>query len=139
MGGTMSVLVVTKGADEAFADDIAMSIASTLPSYLSVDQIDPKELEQEKAIQTEKANEDPSFAKKPANIQEKIIEGRVSKHFEELVLTFQEYILDSTKKVGDVLKANNCTPVSFVLYKVGEGIEKRQDDFAAEVAKEING
>lgn len=137
MGGTISVLVKVKGGDQEFADNLAMSICSTNPTYLTSDQVEPSEFAKEKEIQIEKAKEDASFAKKPAQIQEKIIEGRVSKHFEEQVLSFQEYILDSTKKVGDVLKENKCTPISFVMYKVGEGIEKKKEDFAAEVAKEL--
>ena len=137
MGGAISVLLKVKGGDQELADNLAMSICSTNPSYLTSDDIDPSEFAKEKEIQIEKAKEDASFAKKPAAIQEKIIEGRVSKHFEEQVLAFQEYILDSTKKVGDVLKANKCTPISFTMYKVGEGIEKKVTDFAAEVAKEL--
>lgn len=137
MGGAISVLVKVKGGDQEFADNLAMSICSTNPTYLTSEEVEPSEFAKEKEIQIEKAKEDASFAKKPAQIQEKIIEGRVAKHFEEQVLSFQEYILDSTKKVGDVLKEHKCTPVSFVMYKVGEGIEKKKEDFAAEVAKEL--
>ncbi len=137
MGGVVSVLVKVKGGDQELADNLAMSIASTNPTYLTIDAVSQEEIAKEKEIQVEKAKEDASFAKKPANIQEKILEGRINKHFEEQVLTYQEYILDSTKTVGEILKANKVTPISFVLYKVGEGIEKKKEDFAAEVAKEL--
>ena len=138
MKGAMSVLIVTKGGDVQTADDLAMCIASTGPSYLTIDEVSPAERAQEKAIQIENAKEDPSFAKKPQQIQEKIIEGRVNKHFEAQVFEYQEYVLDSTKTIAQVLKETGVTPVKFIRYKVGEGIEKRADDFAAEVAKELN-
>ena len=138
MKGAMSVLIVTKGGDVQTADDLAMCIASTGPSYLTIDEVSPAERAQEKAIQIENAKEDPSFAKKPQQIQEKIIEGRVNKHFEAQVFEYQEYVLDSTKTIAQVLKETGVTPVKFIRYKVGEGIEKRVDDFAAEVAKELN-
>ena len=137
MKGAISVLAITEGADDKFANEVALCIAANNPQYLSIEDVSEEEKAKERAIQVENAKEDPSFAKKPANIQEKIIDGRVNKHFEEQVFTVQEYILDPTKTIADVLKEHGCKPVSFIRYKVGEGIEKRNDDFAAEVAKEL--
>lgn len=138
MGGALSVLLTVKGGTQELADNLAMCIASTNPTYLTSDQVNKDDFAKEKEIQIEKAKEDPSFAKKPLNIQDKIIEGRVTKHFEEQVFVYQEYILDSTKKVGDIVKENKVQLLNFTMYKVGEGIEKKQDNFAEEVAREMN-
>ncbi len=134
MGGSMTIVAVVKGGDAAFADEVAMCIASDNPTYLSINEIPAEELAKEKAVQVETAKNDPTFGKKPAAIQDKIIEGRVEKHFQEEVFAFQEYVLDSTKKMDQVLKEHKAEVVSFVRYKVGEGMEKRHEDFAAEVA-----
>ena len=138
MKGAISVLIKVKGGTQEFADNLAMAVVSANPSYLSISEVKPEDLEAERKVQEESAKEDPSFAKKPANIQAKILEGRVNKHFEAQVFSFAEYILDPSKTVGQVLKEEKVTPISFVMFKVGEGIEKKKEDFAAEVAKELN-
>jgi elongation factor Ts len=137
MGGQMTIIAVVDGGDQEFANNIAMTIASTNPAYASLDQISKAELEAEKKVQIEAAKEDPTFAKKPAAIQDKILDGKVAKHFQDQVLPFQEYVLDSTKTVGQAMKEHNCSCKSFVRYKVGEGIEKKEENLAEEVAKQL--
>jgi elongation factor Ts len=138
MNGEMTILAVVKGGDQEFADNLAMCIASTNPAYASIDEVSKDELAKEKAVQVEAAKEDPSFAKKPAAIQDKILDGKVQKHFQDLVLPFQEYVLDTSKTVGQAMKEHNCTCKSFLRYKVGEGIEKKTENLAEEVAKQLN-
>lgn len=137
MKGKVAVVVVVKGGDADLANGLALNVCNDNPTYLSETDIPAEVLERERAIEKEAALNDPSFSKKPANIQEKIIEGRVQKNLSSSVLTDQVYILDQDKKVGDVLKAGHASIVSFVRYGVGEGIEKRKDDFAAEVASQL--
>ncbi len=137
MKGKVAVVVVVKGGDADLANGLALNVCNDNPTYLSEADIPAEVLERERAIEKEAALNDPSFSKKPANIQEKIIEGRVQKNLSSNVLTDQVYILDQDKKVGDVLKSGHASIVSFVRYGVGEGIEKRKDDFAAEVASQL--
>lgn len=133
---SLAILATVKGGDQAFADTVSMCIASNNPAYASIKDVPAAEFADEKRIQIEAAKEDPTFAKKPAQIQDKILEGRVQKHFETQVFGFGEYVLDSTKNMDQVMKENKAELVSFIRYKVGEGIEKKQEDFAAEVAKQ---
>jgi elongation factor Ts len=134
MGGQITSLVILKGGDATLADNIAMCVVSDNPTYASLSDVDPKDIEHETEVEKEVAKNDPSFAKKPEAIQKKILEGRISKHFQTQVFTYQEYVLDSSKTVGQVLKENKAELVKFYKIHVGEGIEKRVDDFAAEVA-----
>lgn len=135
--GTITSLVRVKTEDGDFAEQLAMSIAANAPVYLSSKDIPAEEIEKETALQTEKAKEDESFAKKPENIQEKIISGRVKKHFVDSVLLEQEFVVNPDLTVEKACEQNKAEIVEFVRYQVGEGIEKRKDDFAAEVAKEM--
>jgi len=136
-GGTITALVKVKTADENFAEQLAMSIAANAPVYLSSKDIPAEEIEKETNLQKEKAKEDASFTKKPENIQDKIISGRVKKHFVESVLLEQEFVVNPDVTVEKACEQNKAEIVEFVRYQVGEGIEKRKDDFAAEVAKEM--
>lgn len=137
MKGKVAVVVTLKGGDKDLANGIALNVCNDNPSYINDSDIPAEILERERVIEKEAALNDPSFSKKPANIQEKIIEGRIQKNLSSSVLADQVYILDQEKKVGDVLKSGHASVVSFVRYGVGEGIEKRKDDFAAEVASQI--
>jgi elongation factor Ts len=139
MNGTMIGVVVVDGKDQEFANEIAMCVVSDNPSYVSIKDVPADELAKEKEVQAEAAKTDPNFAKKPAQIQEKIIEGRVQKHFEDQVFGFEEFVSDSTKTVDQALKEHATVVASFVRYQVGEGMEKRHDDFAAEVAAQAAG
>ncbi|WBW50667.1 translation elongation factor Ts [Peptoniphilus equinus] len=147
-GGRIGVLVevntetdfVAKNDEfRAFVRDIAMQIAAVNPKYLTRDEVPAEELEHEKKVLTEQAlNEG-----KPEKIVEKMVAGRLEKFYEEIVLLDQKFIKDSDLKVQDLL--NNISAKigekinirRFVRFEVGEGLEKREEDFAEEVAKQI--
>lgn len=94
-------------------------------------------LAHEEEVQRKIMAEDPKMAGKPEKMIEGILKGKVSKHFQEECLLDQEFFLDSKKKVAGFLKENNAKVVSFTRYQVGEGIEKKEEDFAAEVAAQM--
>ncbi|HOF65335.1 MAG TPA: translation elongation factor Ts [Bacilli bacterium] len=133
MGGKITSVVVLEKADQELARGLAMHIAANNPSYIKKDDIPQSEVEKETRIQTEAAKNDEELAKKPANILERIVAGRVSKAFNDNTLSEQVYLLDGEKKVGVVLKELGNTVTRFVRYQCGEGLEKRKDDFADEV------
>ena len=137
MGGKISVIVVLKGNDATVAHNIAMQIASMNPSYISRDYMEAEVVEKERAIQTEILKNDAALAGKPEKVLAGIIEGRVSKTLQEMCLVDQLYILDQGMKVSQYLKNNNTAVTSMVRYAVGEGIEKREENFAEEVAKQM--
>ena len=134
MDGEITSIVIMKGGDQELADNMAMCVVSDNPTYVSLAEVDPKDVQHETEVETEASKNDPSFAKKPEAIQKKIIEGRISKHFQVQVFSFMEYILDSSKTVGQVLKEHKADVLKFYKFRVGEGIEKKKEDFAAEVA-----
>ncbi len=128
--GVIVALESTKDAAElgALGKQLAMHIAATNPQFVSIDAVDADTLEREKKIFAEQAKE----SGKPENIIEKMVEGRVRKYYEESVLLEQSYIMDPDKKVKDILGSD--VTVNFVRFCLGEGIEKKEGDFAAEVA-----
>ncbi|MBP1931520.1 translation elongation factor Ts [Ammoniphilus resinae] len=130
MGGKIGVIVQLDGStDESLAKDVAMHIAAVNPKYVSRDQVSQDEIEKEKEILKAQAlNEG-----KPANIVEKMVEGRLGKFFEEICLNDQAFVKDSDKKVGKLLSEKGASVTGFVRYEVGEGLEKRQENFAEEV------
>jgi elongation factor Ts len=130
MGGKIGVVVALEGtADESLAKDVAMHIAAANPKYVSRDQVSAEETEKEKEILKAQAlNEG-----KPANIVEKMVEGRLGKFFEEICLNDQAFVKDSDKKVGKLLKEKGASCTAFARFEVGEGLEKRQDNFVEEV------
>lgn len=136
LGGKISTLCIVKG-DEALAKDMAMQIASMAPTYVSSDDMPADVVAHEREIQTEIVKNDPSFAGKPEKVIEGAINGKVSKSLKEMCLVDQEYFKDPGQKVAAVLKAANATVKCFVRYLVGEGIEKREENFAEEVAKQM--
>lgn len=136
-GGAKSTIVVLKGSNAELAHYIAMQIASMAPQYVSSADLPTEVVEHERAIQTEIVKNDPKNASKPAQIVEKMVEGKVSKALKDMCLVDQEYFLDTNKKVSQVLKEANTSVVTFVRYEVGEGMEKRQENFAEEVAKQM--
>ena len=138
MKGKIAVAVVLKGGDKAFADDIAVSLCSSLPTYIFESEIPAEVVKKETEIEIEASKADPKFASKPQAIQEKIVEGRVRKNLNSQVFVDQEFILDTSKIVGQVLKEHGAEIVSTVRFTTGEGIEKAQSDFAAEVAAQLN-
>ena len=137
MNGKIAVVVVLKGGNADVANGVALNVCSDNPTYLSEKDIPADVIARETEIEKEASKNDPSFSKKPAAIQDKIIEGRVKKNLCDNVLTDKLYVLDDTKTVGALLKENNASVVSFVRYAVGEGIEKKACDFAAEVACQV--
>ena len=136
MGGTIGVLVVLDGTtDEEAAKDIAMHIAALNPKYVSRDQVPAEEVEREKKVLTEQAlNEG-----KPENIVAKMVEGRIGKYFEDICVLDQAFVKDSDQKVKDFVKTTGGTLRDFVRYAVGEGIEKREENFADEVMNQVQG
>ena len=137
MGGKISALAVIKGGSEEVANDVAMQVASMNPSYISMNDMPKDVVEHEKTVQTEIAKNDEKLAGKPEKVLEGIIAGRVSKSLQEISLVDQIYFRDQSKKVGKFLQENNAEVTKFVRYFVGEGIEKRHEDFAEEVAKQM--
>lgn len=133
MGGKISVLVVLDKVNEELAKGLAMHIAANNPLYVSKESIPASEIEHETAIQLEAAKNDDKLKGKPENILVNIIKGKVNKVLFDSTLSEQFYLLDGEKKVADVLSANGVKVLKFVRYQVGEGIEKRKDDFASEV------
>ena len=135
MGGKITSVVVLEGKNPEVAKDIAMHVAAMNPSYLTSNDIPEDVLNKEREIIKEQSMNEG----KPAEIAEKMVEGRIRKFFKEVCLVEQEFIKDSSLSVGNYAKYNNCSIVKMVRYEVGEGIEKRNDDFAAEVMNQING
>lgn len=134
-GGRIVAVTVVKGtADAQVAKNMAMQVASMNPTYVSRNEMPQDVVAHEREVQEGIMANDPSLANKPEKVKAGIIEGRVSKSLQDMCLVDQEYFLDSSLKCGQYLKENNAEVVKFVKYIVGEGIEKKQDDFAAEVA-----
>ena len=134
-GGRIVAVTVVKGtADAQVAKNMAMQVASMNPTYVSRDEMPQEVVAHEREVQEGIMANDESLANKPEKVKAGIIEGRVSKALQDMCLVDQEYFLDSNLKCGQYVKENNAEVVKFVKYIVGEGIEKKQDDFAAEVA-----
>ena len=128
-GDRIAVLTVLASQDLALAKDVAMHIAASRPECISEDQLSEELLEREKAIFIEQARE----SGKPDNIIEKMIVGRMKKFVNEVTLYGQSFVKDPDVTVGELVKSNNSKVESFVRYEVGEGIEKKEDNFVEEV------
>ncbi len=135
MGGRIAVLTVIKGANEEVAKDVAMQSAAMHPDYVFIEDVPEDVIAKERAVQKELAMGEG----KPADIAEKIVEGRIKKYFKEICLVEQSFIKDSDISVNDYIKKNNGEMVSMVRYEVGEGIEKRNENFAEEVMNQVKG
>ncbi|KTD21620.1 translation elongation factor Ts [Legionella londiniensis] len=129
----IGVLVALKNGDEALAKDIAMHIAASRPLVVSRDQVPAEAIENEREIFTAQARE----SGKPQEIIDKMIEGRISKFIDEVSLLGQPFVKDPGKKVGQLLKENNAEVLGFTRFEVGEGIEKKEDNFVAEVMAQV--
>ncbi|QGQ46829.1 translation elongation factor Ts [Metabacillus sediminilitoris] len=134
MGGRIGVLTLLEGTTDAdAAKDVAMHIAAVNPKYVTRDQVSAEEAEHERKILTEQAlNEG-----KPENIVAKMVEGRLSKYFEEICLLDQAFVKNPDQKVKQFVESKGGTVKTFIRYEVGEGIEKRQDNFAEEVMSQV--
>lgn len=133
MGGRIAVLNVVNPANDDVAKDIAMHVAAQKPLYLDRTQVDQATLEHEKHILTQQALAEG----KPANIVEKMVIGRLNKYLQDICLVDQGFVKDPDIKVSEYLKQNKTQVLSFIRLEVGEGIEKKQEDFAAEVMAQV--
>ncbi|MFJ8256819.1 translation elongation factor Ts [Peribacillus asahii] len=134
MGGRISVLSVLEGTtDEEAAKDVSMHIAAINPKYVSRDQVDSSELEREREVLTQQAlNEG-----KPEKIVAKMVEGRINKFYEEICVNEQAFVKNPDVKVGQFVESKGGKIQSFIRFEVGEGIEKREDNFAEEVMAQV--
>ncbi len=132
-GGKIGVLVELKGGSAELGKDIAMHVAAANPSYLERSQVPAAELEHEKEVLAEQAKNEG----KPEKIIEKMVLGRINKYYKEVCLVDQEYVKDPDQTIAKLLKANNAEVLAFARFQLGEGIEKKQEDFAAEVMSQI--
>jgi elongation factor Ts len=134
MGGRISVLSVLEGTtDSSAAKDVSMHIAALKPKYVSRDQVSQEEVEHERQVLTQQAlNEG-----KPEKIVEKMVEGRLGKYFEDVCVLDQTFVKNPDQKVRQFVESKGATIREFVRYEVGEGIEKREDNFAEEVMNQI--
>ncbi len=132
MGGRISAIAVVEG-EVSVAEDIAMQIASMNPKYATRDDIADEDLAKEREIQESILESDESLKGKPQQVLDGIIQGRISKTMKDFTLVDQDFFKESKQTVGQYLKENNAKVVSFERYELGEGLEKRVEDFAAEV------
>ncbi|WP_137700492.1 translation elongation factor Ts [Marimonas lutisalis] len=133
--GKIGVLVAMKGGDEGFGKQVAMHIAAVNPQSLSSDDLDPAVVEKERQVQIDIAKE----SGKPDNVIEKMIEGRMKKFMAEVTLLGQQFVVNPDLTVAKAAEEAGAEITGFVRLEVGEGIEKKQEDFAAEVAKAAQG
>ncbi len=154
MGGKVGVLVeincesdfVARGDEfQQLVKDVAMHIAAVDPKYAHRSEVAAEDLEKEREILRDQLKNDPKNASKPADVINKIVEGRINKFYEENVLVDQPFVKDPSKTIGDLVTEKiasikeNITIRRFTRYKMGEGIEKKVDDFAEEVASLASG
>jgi elongation factor Ts len=127
--GRIGVLVELQGGDPDLARDLAMQVAATSPRYVSADDMPAEELAKEREILTAQAAREG----KPEEIVQKMVEGRLRKYLNEITLTGQPFVKDPDTRVADLLSTAGASALAFVRYEVGEGIEKKEDDFVQEV------
>jgi elongation factor Ts len=133
--GAIAVLVALKGNNQEFGRQVAMHIAAANPQALNKDELDPSILEREKSVLTEQARE----SGKPEQVIEKMIDGRMKKFLSEVTLLGQDFVIDPDLTVETAAKNSGVEIVGYIRMAVGEGIEKKEEDFAAEVAKAAQG
>ena len=133
MNSKIAVLVVVEGANEEIAKDVAMHAAAMRPKYLNIESVPTEDVDHEREVQKQIAiNEG-----KPADIAEKMVEGRIKKFYKEVCLTEQPFVKNDDMSVSEFVKSNGGVVKSMVRYEVGEGMEKREENFADEVAKQM--
>jgi elongation factor Ts len=133
-GGRIGVIVGIDGADDTITKDVAMHIAASNPQVINPEDVSEDVVEKEKEIFIAQAKE----SGKPDEIIEKMIGGRLKKFLGEVSLTGQPFVKDPSTSVGDLLKSNDASVTNFIRYEVGEGIDKKEEDFAAEVMAQVN-
>ena len=134
-GNRIGVLVELEGGSVELAKDIAMHIAASKPLCVSEAEVPAEEVEKEKEIFRGQAAE----SGKPADIVEKMIVGKIKKYLKEVTLLGQPFVKDTDVTIEQLLKSNNASVRSFIRFEVGEGIEKKEEDFAAEVMAQVRG
>ena len=132
-GGAIVSVVTLKGNSEEAAKNIAMHVAAINPEYLNKDSVPKADFDRQKEVFTKETENEG----KPAKIIPKIVEGRVNKYLSEICLVDQPYVKDGDMTVAEYAKSEGCEVVSYKRYEVGEGIEKKQEDFAAEVKEQM--
>ena len=135
MGGRIAVLTLLEGADEETAKDVSMHAAAMRPSYVKREDVPADEVERETSVLKEQAMNEG----KPAEIAEKMVNGRINKFYKEICLEEQDFVKDSDMTVGGFVKSKNGSIVNMVRFEVGEGIEKKEENFAEEVMNQIKG
>lgn len=133
MGGKIGVLTVVEGSDQEVARNIAMHIAAINPQYINRDEVPQEEKDHELSILKQQAKDEG----KPENIVEKMVQGRLNKWLAEISLVDQPYVKDGDQTVGKYLESQNSAINAFTRFEVGEGIEKREEDFASEVQSQM--
>ena len=133
--GKIAVLVSMKNATKELAKDICMQIAAARPEYLNREVVPEERVKKEMEILKAQAMNEG----KPAEIAEKMVQGRVNKFYGEICLVDQEFVKDPNMKISQLLKDNGAEVIEFARFEKGEGIEKKEENFAEEVAKQING
>lgn len=135
--GKIATLSVLEGGDSELALNVSLNVCSNNPTYITYSDIPNEIIAKETEIAKEALANDPSFGKKPEDIKEKILSGKVKSSLVEQVLDEGIFVLDNSKTIGQLLKEKNASVVHFFRYAVGEGIEKKQEDFASEVQSQI--
>lgn len=135
MGGRIAVLTLLEGAGEETAKDVSMHAAAMRPSYVKREDVPAEEVERETSVLKEQAMNEG----KPAEIAEKMVNGRINKFYKEICLEEQDFVKDSDMTVGAFVKSKNGSIVNMVRFEVGEGIEKKEENFAEEVMNQIKG
>lgn len=138
-GSRIGALVALKSGDESVAKDVAMHVAAINPAHLSINDVPADVVAKEKAIQLEMIKADPKNAGKPEDMLVKIIDGKLRKWVGEITLLGQPFVKDDKQTVEQYLKQSKADIASFLRFEVGAGIEKKQEDFAAEVMKQAFG
>ena len=133
MGGKIAVLTLTENTDEAVAKDVAMHAAAMRPSFVSIEDVPAEVVEKEKVVLTEQAMNEG----KPQEIAEKMVQGRIQKFYKEICLEEQPFVKDGDINVKTFVKNNGGSIKAMYRYEVGEGMEKREENFAEEVAKQM--
>ncbi|RPI16103.1 MAG: elongation factor Ts [Lysobacterales bacterium] len=138
-GVRIGTVVVIEGGDEALGRDLAMHVAAINPQYLSADEVPADQVEKEREIFVAQAATDPKLQGKPKDVLVKASEGKLRKFLGEITLLGQPFVKDDKQTVAQVLKQAGAKVVRFVRYEVGAGIEKKQENFAAEVMATVRG
>ena len=139
MGGTISAISILEGGDDEVAKNIAMQVVSMAPTFIKKEDMDETFINNERAVQKEIVANDASLADKPEKVLAGIVEGRLSKSLKELCLVDQVYFKEPDLNIAQYLKNHQAEVVQFVRYAVGEGIEKREDNFVEEVMSQAFG